>query len=221
MKRTAPAEQLDQWDRQQEMNLLSAVLAGDTRAECHFVIRYRKVIEARVRRVFSRYRRDMTEEDIQDMISDVWLSLFEDDMRCLRRFDPSRKIKVSTWISLLTRNKTIDRLRTSNSRTVGLDDVTEGFEPSSPSPLPSEELDRRERRKLACQALGRLSRSEQRFIRAWYVDEVRPEKLARQFGIAIGTVYSRRFKIQSKLARAIGRLTSCRWTTPRYGFASA
>jgi RNA polymerase sigma-70 factor (ECF subfamily) len=221
MKRAASAGQLDQWDRQQEANLLSAVLDGDTGAGCHFVHRYRKVIEARVRRVFSRYRSDMTEEDIQDMISEVWLSLFEDDMRCLRRFDPSRKIKVATWISLLARNKTIDRLRTSNRRTMGLDDVAEGFEPPSPSPLPSEELDRQERRKLACQALGQLSQNEQRFIRAWYVDEVRPKKLARRFGIAIGTVYSRRFKIQSKLARAIGRLTSSRWTTPRYAYASA
>jgi len=128
-------------------------------------------------------------------------------MRPLRRFDPERHIKVATWIGLLARNKTIDKLRTSHlGRVVSMDQDDQFPEPPSPRPLPPEDLERREREALAYRALEQLTDEERRFIKAWYVDDCPPEELADAFGIAVGTVYSRRFKIQEKLARTVDRL---------------
>lgn len=194
-------------DRQEELHLLSRVLRGNTDARKCFFLRYTQVIEARVRQILRRGRAWVPEDDVQDMVSEIWLSLFEDDMRSLRRFDPERQIKVATWIGLLARNKTIDKLRTSHSgRTVSMDDGDVAREPACSKPLPADEVERSERRALAVQAMEQLSHEERRFMEAWYVDDRPPEELADEFGIAIGTVYSRRFKIQAKLARAISSL---------------
>jgi len=176
-----------------------------------FFLRYSQVVEARVRQILRRAGRWISEDDVQDTVSEIWLSLFEDDMRSLRRFDPGRQIKVATWVGLLARNKTIDKLRTSHlGRTVSIDDGTATREPPCCRPLPVEQVEQREERELALQALAELSQEERRFMNAWYVEDRQPEELADEFNIAIGTVYSRRFKIQAKLAKAIGRLNNPR-----------
>jgi RNA polymerase sigma-70 factor (ECF subfamily) len=193
-------------DREDELRLLAAVLNGDTRACKCFVQRYTSVIEARVRRILCGAKGKVSEEDIQDMVHEIWVSLLEDDMRPLRRFNPNRQIKVSTWIGLLARNKTIDKLRTTHGRTVSMDEMGGGHEPASSAPLPHEMLEQQEHRAIASEAMEQLSEEDRRFLEAWYLDETEPEKLAKRFGIAVGTVYSRRFKIQAKLTRAVKRL---------------
>jgi len=209
MNQTATAEIRD--ERHAELSLLSSTLDGDTEARKSFFLRYAQVVEGRVRLILRRAGRWISEDDVQDTVSEIWLSLFEDDMRPLRRFDPDRQIKLSTWVGLLARNKTIDKLRTSHmGRTVSIDDGTSMHEPHCCRPLPADEVELDEERALAQQALGQLTHEEQRFIKAWYVDDREPEDLAQEFGIAIGTVYSRRFKIQAKLARAVHRLNQPR-----------
>jgi RNA polymerase sigma-70 factor (ECF subfamily) len=180
------------------------LLNGNPIASKHFVQRYSSIIEARVRRVLIHAKDKISEDDIKDMVSEIWISLLEDNMRPLRRFNPERHIKVSTWISLLARNKTIDKLRTTHGQMVSIEDVC--LEPPSTRPLPLEELERKEDQFLADQAIAELSSEDRQFMKAWYVEDLQPEELAHQFGIAVGTVYSRRFKIQAKLARAIKRL---------------
>jgi RNA polymerase sigma-70 factor (ECF subfamily) len=195
-------------ERQEELHLLDRVLRGSTQARTRFFLRYTSVVEARVRQVLRRAGSWISEDDIQDMVSEIWLSLFEDDMRPLRRFDPERQIKVATWIGLLARNKTIDKLRTSHlGRTVSIDEKEGTREPASSRPLPTDEVERREQQSLAVQAMEQLSHEERRFMKAWYIEDREPEELASDFNIAIGTVYSRRFKIQAKLAKAIRRLS--------------
>jgi RNA polymerase sigma-70 factor (ECF subfamily) len=202
----ATAEVVRKQERKEELDLLSAVLAGDYEANKRFVQRYTPVIEARVRRILCSARGKVSEDDIQDMVSEIWVSLLEDDKRPLRRFNPNRQIKVSTWVGLLARNKTIDKLRTTHGRTVSMDDVNAGGELPSSAPLPHEEVERLEHSALACQAVSQLNHEDRQFMQAWYVDGIEPEELAVMFGIAIGTVYSRRFKIQAKLTRAVKRL---------------
>ena len=195
-------------ERAEELGLLSRMLDGSAHARTRFFLRDTPVVEARVRQSLRRCGSGVSEDDIQDMVSEIWLSLFEDDMRPLRRFDPARQIKVATWVGLLARNKTIDRLRTSHmGRTVSIDDGNTSREPPSSRPLPTDEVERQEQRELAVKAMEQLSVEERRFMKAWYIEDREPEELASDFNIAIGTVYSRRFKIQAKLAKAVRRMS--------------
>ena len=192
-------------DRQQELQLLSAVLDGDSHASRSFFNRYNCTIEMCVRKVLRTGNRPAQDEDVRDLVGEVWLSLLEDNKKPLRRFDPDREIRVSTWIGLLARNKAIDRLRGRHERTVSLEEPG-NEEPPAAAPLPSEELEAREEQAIACRALEELGSAARSFLEAWYTDGREPEPLAETFGISVGTVYSRRFKIQAKLSRSIRRL---------------
>jgi RNA polymerase sigma-70 factor, ECF subfamily len=193
-------------ERLEELALLNAVLEGDRVAGHSFVQRYTFTIESCVRSVFHRRRLSVTEDDVRDMVSDIWVSLLEDDKKPLRRFDPARDIRVATWISLLARNKIIDRLRTTHECTVSLRDMTGVLEAPATAPLPAEELEERECQALANQALQDLRPKERRFLEAWYVKKSTPEEIARELNISVATVYSRRCKLQQKLSRTIRRM---------------
>jgi RNA polymerase sigma-70 factor (ECF subfamily) len=189
-------------ERTEELRLLGAVIAGDRRASHRFFHRYNTTIERSVRKVLGQAR----EAEVPDLVSEVWLSLLEDDKRPLRRFDPGREIRVATWIGLLARNKAIDRLRSARLRRVVSLEELGTLEPPSTAPIPSEQLERAQERELALCALAELKSRDRRFLEAWYVADCTPEELARREGISVGTVYTRRFKIQAKLAKCARRL---------------
>ncbi|MCC6748695.1 MAG: sigma-70 family RNA polymerase sigma factor [Deltaproteobacteria bacterium] len=193
--------------RDEELGLLAAVITGDHAAGTSFFQRYNCLIEMCVRKTFRRAGLFVTEEDVRDMVGEIWLSLLDDDKRCLRRFEPDRQIRVGTWIGLLARNKTIDHLRTSHERTVPLDDALVADERPFVTASPTDEVEAREAQVLAERALQLLKAEERRFLEAWYVHDRDPSDMAHEFGIAVGTVYSRRFKIQEKLARTIDRIS--------------
>jgi RNA polymerase sigma-70 factor (ECF subfamily) len=194
-------------ERQQELQLLSAVLEGDRRASRSFFERYNCTIEMCVRKVLRNNQRRPSDEDVRDLVADVWLALMEDDKRPLRRFDPARRIRVATWVGLLARNKAIDRLRGRQDHAVSLEQPLGDNDVPAEAPLPSEQIEAQEEQRLAREALARLSPADRAFLEAWYLEKNQPGELAKRFGISVGTVYSRRFKIQAKLARSVGLLT--------------
>jgi len=183
------------------------VLRGDVEAERAFIARFEPVVAGCVRRLARGSR--VSEHDIEDMVSDVWLSLWENDKHRLRRFDARRDVRVSTWIGALARNRSIDYLR-------GLQRPgnAEEVEQVDPAPLPPDELEWRERVALASRAMDELSEEERVFLRTLCVDELESEEIAEQLGIALATVYSRRFKIAAKLARAVEKLQRDRQRRP-------
>jgi len=189
--------------RVEELELLGAVLDADPEAEAAFVVRYSALIEHCVRRVARSRASWVTRDDLQDIISEVWVSLWERDKLRLRRFDPSRRVKVSTWIGMLARNCAIDWLRAHQDRALAAQVLPDL---AGRDPLPTEQVEHRERWELASRALKRLSDEERRFMRAWYVDGRDSRDLARQLGITVATVYTRRFKIVAKLAQVVDRL---------------
>jgi RNA polymerase sigma-70 factor (ECF subfamily) len=194
------------YQREEELGLLDGLLEGDRRAGRRFFNRFNSTIEMSVRRVLRRSSRRLSEEDVRDAVSDVWLMLLEDDKRPLRRFDPEREIRVATWIGLVARNRTIDRLRGANQRRETSSDDHALTEAACPRPLPCEALEEHQRRELVAHALGLLRPQDRAFLEEWYCGERSPEELAADYGISVGTVYTRRFKIQAKLARAVSRV---------------
>ena len=197
-------------DRSDELQLLGEVLEGDPRAAERFVARYRGTVELCVQQVLRRAGARAEGNDVEDLVHEIWLAIFEGDKRCLRRFEPERQIRVSTWIGLLSRNKAVDRLRQQSARRrlLRLADPQDLPEAPTDTPSPRETLERRERRALAQAAFERLREDEQRFLLAWYRDERPPEQLAAELGVAVGTVYTRRYKLQQKLAKALSRVVA-------------
>ena len=189
----------DEPRRRSELRLLAGVLRGDPEAERAFVERFVPVVEGCVRR-FGRSKR-VSAQDLEDMIGEVWLSLWENDKHRLRRFNPAREVCVSTWIGVLARNCSIDYVRQLRTPGAMVDEET-----VDGAPLPPDAIEQRERAAMARRALARLSEEELEFVRSLCIDEQETEAIAEELGIALATVYTRRFKIATKLAREVRRM---------------
>lgn len=182
-----------------EVGILCRVLEGDRAAAASFVRRYRATIEATVRRVYERAGWTPSREDVEDAVNETWLSLFDRQGENLRRYRVERG-RLSSWIALMARNRTLDRLKTAYVRRTWLGSMLE--EPS-PDPGPPEQLELRERCSMAERAFERLAGEDRRFLEAWYVQQREPAELAAELGVTVTTVYTRRLKLQQKMARQL------------------
>jgi RNA polymerase sigma factor (sigma-70 family) len=68
---------------------------------------------------------------------------------------------------------------------------------------PDTGIEQQEDAELARRALGQLSAEERQFVLSCFHDERSPIDLAEDLGIAVNTVYSRKFKIREKLVRIV------------------
>ena len=104
-----------------EFDDLERLLAGNKPAWDRFVTRYARVVFAAVQRRLGPAGR---QEDVADVVQEVFLRLCEDDFRRLASFDASQA-KLSTWLTVVASRLAIDHLRRHRAPTVGLDQVPE------------------------------------------------------------------------------------------------
>ncbi|MCA9291940.1 MAG: sigma-70 family RNA polymerase sigma factor [Phycisphaerales bacterium] len=126
---------------------LAACLSGDVGAWDRFVRDHRRIILAAVSRTLQRHGRAAA-ADVDDATQDVFVRLMRDDSRLLRTFDPDRA-SMSTWLTLVARSVTLDRLRArKNVVSLSPDHEPNQTAPSSPRTgpdLPMEVLTARQR----------------------------------------------------------------------------
>jgi RNA polymerase sigma-70 factor (ECF subfamily) len=181
--------------------LRGRMLAHEAKAWREFHRRFDRLIYRCIQKVTARFRRVVGEEDLQEIHAMLMLDLTAANMRKLRRFDPARGNKFSSWIGLLTTNMAWDYLR-GLSRRPNCDEAVEP-DPIDMGPDPYERLAQRERWDLVTETLQTLSRKDRDFVRMYYMDECSPEEIARQMRISVKTVYTKKHKIRSRLAEAL------------------
>lgn len=189
--------------RAQELDLLRRVLQGDQGASTAFCQKYEALIFGCVLKVLRRYTVAYSADDLADLVAEVWLTLLRDDKRKLKLFDPSRGLRVASWIGMLATNCTIDQLRLRAGDTAYLEDLSGVDQLLVDSRQPDSGIEERESAELARRALAELSIEERQFVLSCYHEERDPADLARDLGIAVNTVYSRKFKIREKLVRIV------------------
>ena len=115
---------------------LQGCLDGDQGAWDAFVTASRPVLYAAIRRVIGpKPRHDVP--DIEDLLQDAMMRLIRNDAHLLRSFDPSRASLV-TFLTLVARSTTIDRLRRKTMPTTDTQDFDQAQEEEPPSPeIPS------------------------------------------------------------------------------------
>jgi RNA polymerase sigma-70 factor (ECF subfamily) len=190
--------------KKEEVTLLRRVLKGDQKAWAEFCQRYEGLIVGCVLRVLRRYNAAFNSEDLADMVAEVWVTLLRNDMRKLRLYDAKRGYRLASWIGLLTTNCTIDQLRLRSNETSYLEDMSCADQLLlADSERPDAGIEQQEDAELARRALGQLSAEERQFVLSCFHDERSPVDLAEDLGIAVNTVYSRKFKIREKLVRIV------------------
>ncbi|MBU1069801.1 sigma-70 family RNA polymerase sigma factor [Myxococcota bacterium] len=197
--------------RAEELTLLTRLLHGESSAFSEFYRRYQRLVASCIRKVFFKWTFDFTEDEIDDMISTVFLSFLQDDYKKLRMFDPGRGYRLSTWVGIITTNATVDHIRKNARPTVSLDDTERKVaQPRSMMASPVENAEREEESRLLMAAIATLSPGDREFLELAYDAQLAPEEIGVRLGLNINTVYSKKNKILHKLMDAVAELSTVR-----------
>lgn len=182
--------------------LLALTLDGDPRAFETLVSRYRGLLHRCILRVTTRYQHVLSSECVDDIYAESCVLLWADDLRRLRAYDPSRGMKLSSWLGLLAGHAAHDHLRRLSRRPPHevLDDLAEP--PCSAEPDALSHLLGDERRGVLRRLSRTLSRRDREFVALYFERDAEPEEVARALGISVATVYSKKNKITTRLMAA-------------------
>jgi RNA polymerase sigma-70 factor (ECF subfamily) len=93
---------------------LERALAGDATARRQLMVELTPVIQARVARVLVRARPASgvsARQELQDVMQEVYVALFEDDARALRAWDAGRGLSLVNFVGLIAERQTVSVLR--------------------------------------------------------------------------------------------------------------
>ena len=100
---------------------LDRLVSGDKAAWDGFVGRNAPFVYAAVRRRLGPFGRN---DDVEDVVQDVFVKLCARDFRVLKTYDPARA-KISTWLTVVANSTAIDHLRRQKRANRPLDTVPE------------------------------------------------------------------------------------------------
>ena len=178
-----------------EIALLQRVATGDRLAFAELYDRFSGVLFSTAYRVLN------NQQAAEDVLQDVFVQIWEK----APLYDPSRG-KPMTWAVTLTRNKAIDRLRSTQRRSRLQDDVQRESETF-------EQFDDRssfdavvsgERGELVRDALQKLSQDQREAIELAFFSSLTQNEIAERLGEPLGTVKARIRRGMMKLRDVLG-----------------
>src|SRR5438552_14914700 len=122
------------------------------------------------------------EADAQDVLQEVYVTVW----RKAAQFDPAKASPI-TWLSVLARNKAIDRLR---GRTLLADDLDAAVDVEDDAPLASEIIEKQQDARRLSDCLDELDERPRAMIRSAFLDGVTYPELAMREGVPLGTMKS-------------------------------
>lgn len=193
--------------REDELELLDGLLAGDDAAWRQFHVIYDRLIYRCIRKVTHCFSSVIRSEDEREIYSNLIVQLLSRDKRKLRSFDPERGSRLGTWLGLLATNAAYDYLR-SMRREVPRVPLSEADTTKSDTESPYEEVERKQRTNVMRRLMNRLSAKDQQFVRLYFSRGMTPEAVADAMSISVKTVYSKKHKIQSRLEGIVATMAA-------------
>lgn len=200
--------------------LARAALSGDAAATRDLVGRVMPIVQARVARVLVRRRggsgRDVRQE-VEDLVQEVFASLFENEGRVLRAWDPARGLSLGSFCGLIAEREAASILR-SGRRSPWTETATEmdAIERDLPTVQPAEAAvaSREELGVLVAKLREGLSPLGLEMFQRLVVDEEPVESVCKTTGMTADAVYAWKSRIV-KLLRKIMSEEAARTRTPR------
>lgn len=135
--------------------------------------------------------------DLEDVHAMVLAGLVKNDMQKLTTFDPSRRVRLSTWLCVLTRNATLDYLRwlrrAPRSAGPAAFDLL-----AAEQELPCDRLANRADRAALPDWFHGLGPRDQVFVQLLLAGHSYRE-IAGRMGVTLGTVYSKTCKLGARI----------------------
>jgi RNA polymerase sigma factor (sigma-70 family) len=169
-----------------------------------FVRRYSRLIWSSIHKTFRFSSFLYSQEDVEDVYSSVFLSLLDNDYVKLRMFESRNACTLSTWLAVVTVNRTIDYLRKQKLSSKTRDEDS--------SPL-EDFVDRRESvetllmEKQKNDAFGRavaaLSEQDRQVYNLLYIHGFSPDKAAHAMGLSLTAFYTKKHRLIEKIKKSL------------------
>lgn len=186
---------------------LTRALEGDPKSIRALVDALTPVVQARVARALLSCRprsRDVRQE-VEDLTQDVFELLFADGAKALRRWDPSRRASLVSYVSLIAQRQVVTALR-SGRKTPWREEATEGAllaRHEETSPGPSEQVaSRHELRTVLDELHARLSPTGARMLRSLVLEQRDIREVAAETQLSPNALYAWRHRLL-KLAHEV------------------
>ena len=165
-----------------EISLLTKIAQQDREALGQLYDRYARVMYSLAFKILNSV--EEAEEVVLDVFSQVW--------RTAHNYD-SQKGRVDNWLFLMTRSRSLDRLRKTLRQAKIIAASTQVVQEKSSvvADNPEEKLLIRERRELVIAALAQLPEPQRQVIELAYYQGLTQSEIATQMQISLGTVKTR------------------------------
>lgn len=188
-----------------EMSLVSGLVAGDEGSWREFSRRYTRMLEACIARVTFRFPGLVGPEDVREIYALFCLNLLANDRHRLRSFDPSKGMRLSSWFGLIAVHTAYDYLRNARRQPSG-PNVDELVDLAAQVPETSDACERREQAHHVARLLAELSERDREFMSLYFGQGLTPEEVAAKMNISVKTVYTKKHKIRTRLEMLIGQV---------------
>lgn len=190
-----------QWS---ERMLLRRVLRRDELAWNEFVRRYRALVFRCITKITSKFAPYLPGADIDEIYADILYGLLRNDMHKLRRYNPNRGTKLSSWIGMISINSTYDYLRSAGRGHLPQDNGDALLElPKEHDRTPLDQLIEKERWHHLNHLLHDFTDRDRRFLELYYDQGLDAQTIASIMSISVKTVYSKKHKIRAHLRRSL------------------
>ena len=186
-----------------DVDLVKALVSNEASAWQALSFRYGRLIQSCISRVLARFPGVTRIEDASEVSSMLYVQLLSNDRNKLRTFAPERGCKLGTWLGLLATHSAYDFLR-SIRRIPRSVEISEAEELACEAPDASELTLSRERACRVSSVLGEFTEKDREFVDLYFGEGLDPDEVARRMGISVKTVYSKKHKIQRRLADLLG-----------------
>jgi RNA polymerase sigma-70 factor, ECF subfamily len=182
-------------DREVELDLLARVARRERAAFEALYSRYANILYATA----LKFLRE--EADARDVVQDVFIQIWDK----AKLFDPA-KGKPLTWAITMTRNRSIDRIRSIQRRTRLRDDFqAETFVDESAGVRGAlTEVDASEKGQILRSAVGKLSPQQREVVELAYFEGLTQNEIATRIGEPLGTIKARARRGLMKLKDLLG-----------------
>jgi RNA polymerase sigma factor (sigma-70 family) len=196
---------------------LHKAFAGDRAALRDLLDEVRPVIHTRVARNLLRLRRKCDRQDVEDLVQEVFLALFENDARLLRAWSADRGLSLKNFVGLVAERLTSSILR-SGRRSGHREDATEAARlqlvvdavAQARQPglhEPEEALMAKQSVDVLLERLRRdLSPKAYRFFELMWVEERSQSEISRELGLSPNAIYTQRSRLVSAIRRILSEL---------------
>jgi RNA polymerase sigma-70 factor (ECF subfamily) len=185
----------DQDDRSVELDLLARVAKRERAAFEQLYDRYANILYATAMKFLKE------DADAQDVVQDVFIQIWDK----AKLYDPS-KGKPLTWALTLTRNRSIDRIRSIQRRTRLRDDFEKEtvVDESAGVREALSGVDASEKSQILRDAVARLSPEQRKVVELAFFGGFTQSEIAERLGEPLGTVKARARRGLMKLKEILG-----------------